>query len=80
MPRQVAPGHQGVYIEVPLALKAVVEDLAKANQRSLMAEVVHAIQRHVEAPPVVRVITPPLPPAEVDHTPKKRGRPKKTKE
>jgi hypothetical protein len=81
MPRKVTDGCQGVYLDMPIAVKAAMEELARKNHRSLQAEIVHASKRHLEVPPVVHVlvVAERLPEVTVEHQPQKLGRPKKAK-
>jgi hypothetical protein len=63
---------------VPVDVLQAIGELAGANGRSRAEEVVHALERHLAAPPVVRVETPPLPPLEMPPPTKRpRGRPRK---
>lgn len=68
MPADDRPGRKGVYIELPVELLAQVRELAERNGRDFRSEVEHALQRHLAAPPTVRVVvdTPGLPAAEVE--------------
>lgn len=73
-----------VQVYMPEGMSEQVERLAEANQRSVTAEILKAIERHLAAPPVVRIVEklPPLPPETVQidpkaMPPKKRGRPRK---
>jgi hypothetical protein len=68
MPTDERPGRKGVYVELPLELLEEVRRLAEANGRGFRDEVQHALERHLAAPPTVRVVidTPDLPPAEVE--------------
>lgn len=68
MPAEDRPGRKGVYIELPVELLAQVRELAERNGRDFRSEVEHALQRHLAAPPTVRVVvdTPHLPAAEVE--------------
>lgn len=68
MPSDRRPGRQGVYVELPPELIAQVRELAGRNLRDFRSEVQHALERHLAAPPTVRVVvdTPALPPAEVE--------------
>lgn len=57
-----------------------LERLAEVTGRSMAVEVAHALERHLAAPPTVRVETPPLPPVEVAAPPgprRRRGRKRK---
>lgn len=71
--RQPPPGTRQVGLDLPLDLIDAVITLAEANGRRIRDEVIHALQRHLAAPPVVRVETPDMPPAEVVAPPKKPG-------
>ena len=78
---ETKPGRRGRFVELAEGLDAAMVALAEANGRTYREELEHAIARHLEAPPVCRVVvdTPPMPPAEVEAgSPKKRrGRPRK---
>jgi hypothetical protein len=60
-----------------------LEELATRNHRTVTDEMSHAIQRHLESPPVVilTTTTPPITPAVVEAPPpapkRPRGRPRK---
>lgn len=58
-----------------------LESLASSNSRALVAELGHAIERHLSAPPTVQVVVsaPPLPPVAIQPgtTKAKRGRPRR---
>jgi hypothetical protein len=75
MPR-MREGMRQLTTLVPAEVIEALTRLAAANGRSRADEVVHALTRHLETPPAVRVEAPPLPPAEaVNGT--KRGRPRR---
>ncbi|MFQ3651078.1 MAG: hypothetical protein SNJ75_12150 [Gemmataceae bacterium] len=70
------------YVEIDTTLDAALEALARVNHRTYRAELEHAIQRHLAAPPTVRVVTeaPDLAPAEITPSvrpPSRRGRPRR---
>jgi len=74
MPSDDRPGRKGVYVELPLEMIEAVRQLAERNGRGFRDELQHALERHLEAPPAVRVVidTPALSPAEVP-PPRKTG-------
>lgn len=69
-------------IYLPDEIRTALEELAARHERSISAEAIHAIERHLATPP--QFIVPPLPPAivvkkvEEPKQPKKPGRPKKS--
>lgn len=67
MPSDDRPGRKGVYVELPLDLLEAVRRLAERNGRGFRDEVQHALERHLEAPPTVRIVidTPALAATEV---------------
>jgi hypothetical protein len=69
---RVPPEDEWVLVEL--------DQLALRNGRSASDEIVHALKRHLLAPPTIMVLTPEMPPAEVEKgtVAKKRGRPRKT--
>jgi hypothetical protein len=76
------PGWVGVFFEAPEALVEQLRQLAVANGRDFRDELVHAVARHLAAPPTVRIIVdePALAPVKVERpavVPKRRGRPLK---
>jgi len=73
----VKPGYKQISPQIPTELVERLEVLAEVNGRSLVKELTHAIERHLESPPTVRVVAPPLPEATVEVPAKKpRGRKK----
>lgn len=82
MPQRAPSGSRGVYVALPEDLIAALRALAGRNKRPFRAEMIHALQRHLEAPPTVSVSvevnTPPLSPevVRVEEPPpkKRRGR------
>jgi len=66
-------GCRQVNLELPIELLEQVIELAERNSRRMKDEFVHALQRHLAAPPVVRIETPELGPAEVVERPRRRG-------
>ena len=67
MPRKPTEGCEPIYIEVPIDMKARLVELAERNHRGLKAELLHAFERHLAAPPTVTVVTetPPMPVPEI---------------
>ena len=67
-----------LYLELDEAIRSAIDALAARNGRSVKAEIQHALARHLAAPPVVTMTTPPMPPASAvvqpEPTPAKRGR------
>lgn len=61
-------------VYMPAGLRYRLEELSGRTKRSVTAEVLHAIERHLACPP--EVTAPPLPPATADAKPR-RGRPPK---
>ena len=66
MPERKRPGLKGVYIEFEEGFLAQVQDLARANNRPFKEEVMHALHRHLAAPPVFVMTTPAMPPAMIE--------------
>ena len=58
-------GLVGVFIELPPDVVAALDELKARAGRSRTAEILHAIQRHLSMPPVVRIEAAPLPEVEV---------------
>lgn len=56
---------KAVQVYLPPELHARLQALVDANRRSITDEVVHALERHLAAPPVLRMDVPPLADAEV---------------
>lgn len=80
MPR-IREGYRQLATQVPVDVLEGLEQLAERNGRSLVVEIEHALRRHLESPPVVRVETPPLEQAEIEPPePKGRGRGRTKKE
>lgn len=59
---------KGIYFEIPLDLIDAFKELSVRARRTLKEEVVHAMQRHLESPPLViyKMETPELKPAKVE--------------
>jgi hypothetical protein len=70
MPK-VREGYRQLATQIPAETMERFEVLARANNRTFSEELAHAMNRHLEAPPVVRVTVPPLAPAEIDPPPAK---------
>lgn len=71
-------GYVGLFVELPEDLDAALRLLATETDRSIQAEVIDAIRRHLARPP--KVVRPPLAASTVERAaePKKRpGRPAK---
>ena len=70
MPKRPQKGTKAMLLELDLALVDRVRSLAESNSRAFREEVSHALSRHLEVPPRIKVIVeaiiPPLPPAEID--------------
>lgn len=84
MPARPSAGVVGKYVELRPELVAAFEALAEANHRSFRDELQHAMERHLESPPVRRLVerVPPVGEATVDvdpeaAAPRRRGRPPK---
>jgi hypothetical protein len=45
---------------MPAELLDAIKSLAKKNRRSIGKEFTHAVQRHLESPPEVVIVSPPL--------------------
>lgn len=56
---------KSVYVELPEDLVTRTRELAARNNRPFNAELAHALERHLAAPPLVVVKTPKLRPATV---------------
>ena|SRR5215475_15740720 len=81
MPRR-KDGQMQRGIMAPEGLWAALDALAATNKRTATQEVLHALERHLAAPPSLMVHVPPLLPAVVvmgpeAEVPVKRGRPPK---
>jgi hypothetical protein len=81
MPKRPMKGMVGKYVEAPASLWGRMHALAASNRRTFRAELMHAMERHLAAPPHVETIThaevPPLPGAgcaPVPPPPEKAGR------
>jgi hypothetical protein len=65
MPKRPTKGTIGKYVEAPASLWGRMHALAASNGRTFRAELMHAMERHLAAPPHVETIihteTPPLP-------------------
>ncbi len=84
MPRHAAVGCEPIFIEVPSEMKQALVSLSERNQRGLKQECIHAFERHLAAPPILIVQTPPTPASELvvqaeGGTPLKRPRGRPTK-
>lgn len=82
MPTKPRSGVKSLYVELPEAIDKALRALADGNGRGVKDELLHAIERHLAAPPVVRVETPAMPAAVIDPAPARpaarpRGRPRK---
>jgi hypothetical protein len=73
MPKRPTKGAVGKYVEAPASLWGQMHALATSNGRTFRAELMHAMERHLAAPPHVETIThaevPPLPGSERDFAP-----------
>ena len=56
--REERPGVRPIYLELPPDVDEGIRALAESLGRSLKEEIVHALRRHLEAPP--RLVTPSL--------------------
>ena len=56
--REDRPGVRPIYLELPPDVDEGIRGLAETIGRSLKEEIVHALRRHLAAPP--RLATPPL--------------------
>jgi predicted DNA-binding protein len=56
MPKPSREGWKAYNVELPEELAERVRKLGWKNGRSFRAEVVHALERHLESPPSVRVV------------------------
>ena len=86
MPIRPSTKAKGVYVEFDPERLERLRALAERNCRTFREEVEHAVQRHLDAPPVIKVVrteeTPELLPAEVgvrEGQRPRRGRPRKAK-
>jgi hypothetical protein len=73
--------HRQIIFRVPPEKEGLIEALDRLGEqtgRDRNGEIIHAIERHLAQPPVVRIETPPLVPVAATPSEKpKRGRPRK---
>lgn len=79
MPIRPSKDVKGIYLELLPDTIDRAKQLAEKNSRSFREEVQHALERHLDAPPTIKVIVeaivPPLKPAEIDPPKPKRKKP-----
>lgn len=73
-PSRAGRSKKGLYVDLSPEIVEAIRDLAESNRRAVWEEVQHALERHLSAPP--KLVTPEIPPAEVQPGRKKRRRPK----